>query len=56
MRLAAREVSIEKMRNAYEITLGNPRSKRQIGRSRLRWRVCIKVDHGENRVGPRGLD
>jgi hypothetical protein len=34
----------EEKRNAYRILVGNPEGKRQLGRSRRRWKDNIRMD------------
>jgi hypothetical protein len=37
----------EEMQNAYNILIGKPESKRQLGTHRNRWEDNIKIDFGE---------
>jgi hypothetical protein len=37
------------MRNAYEISIGKPEGKRQLGRHRRKWEYNIKMDLREAR-------
>jgi hypothetical protein len=36
------------MRNAYKILVGKPEGKRQLGRSRRKWKDNIRIDLGES--------
>jgi len=42
--------SIGEMNNAYQILVGNPESKRPVGRPRCRWEDHIRMDVREKGV------
>jgi hypothetical protein len=41
-------------RNVYRVLMGKPEGKRQLGRSRCRWEVGVRMDLRECRVNPVG--
>ena len=45
---------MEQFRNAYRVLVGEPESKRPLGRQRRRWEDNIKMDLKEVGCDPRG--
>jgi hypothetical protein len=54
MRFEGHAARMEKKRNAYKISVGNPVGKRPQGKSRLKWEDNIRMDFREKGWG--GMD